>query len=175
MKRSTFLICLSVFAAVFAAHFGFHAWQEAQVASQWVVLDTVERPSAWSRYVERQDFYLGYSYALAAAFTIFAVLSGLQERRRKVGGILGGVTLIGGLYAAGCFLIGCCGSPMLVVYLSLFGSAFLGAIKPIIAGITTLSIALSGLYMIRRSRRACCYPASAGKRGAGVSPSRHPG
>ena len=175
MRRSTFLICLSVFTAVFAAHFGFHAWQEARVASQWVVLDTVERPSAWSRYVERQDFYLGYSYALAAAFTIFAVLFSLQERRREVGGILGGVTLIGGLYAAGCFLIGCCGSPMLVVYLSLFGSSFLGAIKPIVAGITTLSIALSGLYMIRRSRRACCSPAFAGKRGAGISPSRHTG
>jgi hypothetical protein len=171
MRRSTFLICLFAFAVVFAAHFGYHAWQEARVASQWVVVDSVERSSAWARYVERQDFYLGYSYALAAAFTVFAVLFGVHQRRREVGGILGGVTLIGGLYAAGCFLIGCCGSPMLVVYLSLFGASFLGVIKPIVAGITTLSIALSGLYIIRRSRRACCSPAVDDEHGARVSPS----
>ena len=173
MRRSTFLICLFVFAVVFTAHFGYHAWQEARVASQWVALDTLERPSAWSRYVERQDFYLGYSYALAAAFTVFAVLFSVQQRRREVRGILGGVTLIGGLYAAGCFLIGCCGSPMLVVYLSLFGSSFLGALKPIVAAVTTLSIALSSLYIIRRSRRACCSPVVDDERGARVSPTRN--
>jgi hypothetical protein len=105
MRRSTFLIYLFVFAVVFAAHFGYHAWQEARVASQWVALDSVERPSAWARYAERQDFYLGYSYALAAAFTVFAVLFSLQQRRREVGGILGGVTLLGGLYAAGSIRI----------------------------------------------------------------------
>ena len=168
MKRSTLFICFFVFAAVFAAHFGYYAWQKAHVASQWVVVESLERHSAWGGYVERQDFYLGYSYALAAAFTVFAVLFGIQQRRRQVGGILGGVTLIGGLYAAGCFLLGCCGSPMLVVYLSLFGSSFLGAIKPLVAGITTLSIALSSLYIIRRSRHACCSPVADGERGARV-------
>lgn len=162
MKRSTLVICLLVFVAVFAAHFAYHAWQDARVASQWVALSDVPHPSAWSRYVERQDFYLGYSYALAAAFTVFAALFGMQCRRREVGGVLGGITLMGGLYAAGCFLIGCCGSPMLVVYLSLFGSRFLGVVKPIVAGITTLSIALGAVYMVRRSRRACCPPGDEG-------------
>ena len=173
MRRSTLVTCLLVFAAVFAVHFGFHAWRDARVASQWVVLDTVEHPSAWSRYVERQDFYLGYSYALAAAFTVFAVMSGIQRRRREVGGVLGGVTLIGGLYAAGCFLVGCCGSPMLVVYLSLFGASFLGAVKPIVAGITSLSIALGSLYIVRRSRRACCTAVVDGERVARASPARN--
>jgi len=172
MSRSTLLVCFVVFAVVFAAHFGYHAWQEARVASQWVVLDGVQRTSAWARYVERQDFYLGYAYALATAFTVFAALFSLRHRRREVGGILGGVTLIGGLYAAGCFLIGCCGSPMLVVYLSLFGSSFLGALKPIVAGITTVSIALSSLYIIRKSRRVCCAPVDDGEE---VSPARNAG
>jgi hypothetical protein len=173
MRRSTFLVCLFVFAVVFAAHFGYHAWQDARVASQWVMLESVERASAWARYAERQDFYLGYSYALAAAFTVFAVFLNVQQRRRQVGGILGGVTLIGGLYAAGCFLIGCCGSPMLVVYLSLFGASFLGFIKPIVAGITTLSIALASLYIIRRSRCACCSAEIEDDSGARISPTRN--
>jgi hypothetical protein len=173
MRRSTLFICILVFAVVFAAHFGYHAWQEARIASQWVTLESVERPSALARYVERQDFYLGYSYALAAAFTVFAVLLGVQQRRRQVGGILGGVTLIGGLYAAGCFLIGCCGSPMLVVYLSLFGASFLGVIKPIVAAVTTLSIAVASIYVVRRSRRACCSQEVQGESSGRVSPARN--
>jgi hypothetical protein len=156
MRRSTLLVCLAVFAAVFAVHFGYHAWQEARVASQWVALESVGRPSAWDRYVERKDFYLGYSYALAAAFTAFAVLFTIEQRRRQVGSVLGGLGLMGGLYIAGCFLIGCCGSPMLVVYLSVFGTSILGLLKPIVAAVTTLSVLLSGIYVVRRSRRLCC-------------------
>lgn len=161
MRRSTLFICVTVFAAVFAMHFGYHAWQEARVSSQWVTLESAGRPSAWSRYVERQDFYLGYSYGLAAAFTAFAALLTIRERRRQVGSVLGGVGLMGGLYIAGCFLIGCCGSPMLVVYLSVFGASILGFLKPIVAAVTTLSVLLSGVYMVRRSRRPCC-PVPAG-------------
>lgn len=160
MTRATLVVCLLVFSGVFVSHVGYHAWREARVAAQWMELDGVDRPSAWSRYVERQDYFLGYSYALAAAFTAFAVSLTLQQRRREVGGIVGGVTLLGGLYAAGCFLIGCCGSPMLAVYLSLFGASFLGAVKPIVAGVTTLSVLLSGVYLVRRSRAHCCAPVS---------------
>jgi hypothetical protein len=36
---------------------------------------------------------------------------------------IGGFSLTGFLVATGCFLVGCCGSPMLVVYLNLFGAA----------------------------------------------------
>lgn len=158
MTRKTVLICGLVFAAVFAGHFGYLAWREARVAAQWVAVEGAARPSALARYIERMDFYLSYSYALAAAFTVFAAMLAFQQRRREVGGILGGVTLMGGLYAAGCFLIGCCGSPMLAVYASVFGASLLGAMKPIVAGVTTLSVVLSGVYLIRRSRRPCCEP-----------------
>jgi hypothetical protein len=160
VSRTTLLVCLVVFTAVFAGHFGYHAWREADVASKWVSFDGIERPSAWARYAERQDYFLGYSYGLAGAFTAFALMLTIRQRRQEVGGVIGGLTLMGGLYAAGCFLIGCCGSPMLAVYLSLFGTSFLGAVKPIVAGITTLSVVLSGWYLVRRARRACCSPAS---------------
>jgi hypothetical protein len=160
MSRLTLLIGGAVFLVALTAHFGYHAWRETQVASQWMVIEGLDRPSALARYVERQDFFIGYAYALAAAFTAFAVTLSVQQRRREVGGVLGGITLVGGLYAAGCFLIGCCGSPMLAVYLSLFGASFLGAMKPIVAGITTVSVVLSGAYIVRRSRRECCAPVS---------------
>ena len=37
-------------------------------------------------------------------------------------------------------MLGCCGSPMLAVYLSLFGAAFLPWAKPLIALLTTVTL-----------------------------------
>lgn len=156
MRASVAIICLTAFAAVFSAHLGYHAWREHRIAAQWVSVEASQRPSPWTRYVERQDYYLGYSYALAAAFTAFAILKTVQQRRREASGILSGLTLTGALYVGGCYLIGCCGSPLLGVYLSLFGASFLGALKPIVAGVTTVSVLASGIYTARRSRRPCC-------------------
>jgi hypothetical protein len=161
MKPATLMVCLLVFASIFGLHVGWKARQEGRVAAQWVAVPSSARPSAWARYVERQDYWLGYSYALAAAFTAFALARTLEQRRREARGVLGGVTLIGAVYGAGCYFIGCCGSPMLGVYLSLFGTSLLGALKPIVAGVTTLSVVLSGFYIVWRSQRACCPPAKA--------------
>jgi hypothetical protein len=165
MKPATIALCLLVFASSFGLHFGWKARQDRRVAAQWVAVPSVARASAWDRYVERQDYWLGYSYALAAAFTVFALARTLEQRRREARGVLGGVTLMGALYGAGCYLIGCCGSPMLAVYLSLFGTSILGILKPIVAGVTTLSVIVSSAYLVRRSRRACCPSPAA----------RHPG
>lgn len=160
MKAARLILCLLVFLGVFSAHLGYKAWQEQRIAARWVTIESSSRPSAWARYVERQDYWLGYSYALVAAFTAFAFFRTLEHRRREARGVLSGITLLGVLYGVGCFLIGCCGSPMLGVYLSIFGASILGALKPIVAGITTLSVVLSGVYLVRRSRQACCSPAT---------------
>jgi hypothetical protein len=63
---------------------------------------------------------------------------------------LGGLTLTGFLAVAGCFLVGCCGSPMLVVYLNLFGAGFLPLAKPLVAVVTTLAIIGAWWWMKRR-------------------------
>jgi len=63
---------------------------------------------------------------------------------------LGGVTLTGFLALAGCFLVACCGSPMLVVYLSLFGADFLPLAKSLVAVVNTLSIIGAWWWMKRR-------------------------
>ena len=155
MKPSALAIAALVFAGVFASHLGYHVLQETHVANQWVQVSAPET-SVWSRYVERGDYWLGYSYALAAAFTAFALLLTISRRRQAATGVVGGMTMLGVLYGAGCFLIGCCGSPMLAVYLSLFGSSVLGFLKPLVAVITTLSVAVSAVLIIRRSRASTC-------------------
>ncbi len=157
------LIALAVFGAVLGLHFGYHAWQEARVAAQWVQIAAAPSPSAWTNYLERGDYWLGYSYALAAGFTAFGLARMVRRRRQAAASVAGGVTMLGVLYGAGCFLVGCCGSPMLAVYLSVFGASVLGFIKPIVAAVTTLSVVGSAILLEGRTRRASCEcPPAAG-------------
>jgi len=58
--------------------------------------------------------------------------------------------------ASGCFLLGCCGSPMLGVYLALFGAMALGAGKPLMAGITLLSTGCGYWCLSRRLAKGGC-------------------
>lgn len=118
MSRSDFALAALAFAATLGLHFGVLSWQHAHVASHWVHVAGAPDQSAWARYVGQGDYWFGYSYALAAAFTVFALALTIRQRRQAAQGIVGGVTMLGVLYGAGCFLIGCCGSPMLAVYLS---------------------------------------------------------
>lgn len=53
---------------------------------------------------------------------------------------------------AGCYMLGCCGSPMLAVYLSFLGAAFLPWAKPFVALLTTVVLITAWLFSIRCSR-----------------------
>jgi hypothetical protein len=86
-------------------------------------------PLGLGAYWRGQDYFIGFSYALAAAFAAWALSRSIlfrQGRTVTAGAAAGGLTLLGALMAGGCFLIGCCGSPMLAVYLSLFGAKAFG-------------------------------------------------
>ena len=113
-------------------------------------------------YMQSQDYFTGFSYGLGTAFAAWAILQFIRQRRAAfAAGAVGSVTLVGVLMAAGCFLIGCCGSPMLGVYLSLFGAKALGAGKPLMALITLLSTG-SGYFFLSRCLAKCgdvgrCY------------------
>ena len=108
-------------------------------------------------YWAAQDYYLGFSYALGAAFAVWATAQFVRTRRAAMAaGAAGSVTLVGILMAAGCFLLGCCGSPMLGVYLALFGAKFLGAGKPIMALVTLLSVGCGYWCLSRRFARGEC-------------------
>jgi hypothetical protein len=109
-------------------------------------------------YLEQQDYLLTLSYALALSFTVYAFLKISESRTCGITGIAGGMTLTGFIYAAGCFLLGCCGSPMLTVYITLFGASSLGLRKPLVFSLTLLSVSAGFIWLHRktRMRTECC-------------------
>ncbi len=154
------LLPVTAFVAVLAVHFvwlGFFP-EENPIQSQWLSVVPETAPSPLQTYIETQSYWLGYSYALAFAFAVVALRWFLERSSGASKGMaIGSLTFSGFLAVAGCFLIGCCGSPMLIVYMNLFGTAFLPLAKPIMAGITTVTIILSWLWMRRkRAAELCC-------------------
>jgi hypothetical protein len=55
-----------------------------------------------------------------------------------------------------CFLFGCCGSPMLVVYLNLIGLSKLKVPKLILLIMTGVFIGIGYLWLIRKTPKGCC-------------------
>ena len=114
--------------------------------SQWVLVP-VER-SWWDLYLETESYWLSYSYALCVAFIVMASQRYLLTRCKASGKMaVGGVTLTGGLAVFGCFLLGCCGSPMLIVWINLFGAGIVPLAKPLVALLTTCSIVIAWYWM----------------------------
>lgn len=119
------------------------------------------------------SFWLGISYAIPGAFAVAAFRRYREERSSGARTLaVGGLTLSGGLGVAGCFLVGCCGSPMLAVYASLFGTRFLALARPLVALISLASVTVGWWWLERRSKRctsegapaACaCGPTECGK------------
>lgn len=141
-----------VFVVVALIHF---VWinvfpEQNPAQNRWATVLPVEESSWMVRYVEGQSYWLGYSYALSLAFA--AVAFRRYREKNSFSGktlALGGVTFSGFIAFAGCFLLGCCGSPMLAVYLSLFGAGFLPLAKPLIAALTTGFVVISWWWMSR--------------------------
>ncbi len=168
MKLRRLLLPTLVFVTMGLIHFvwlGVFPERDA-VQARWQTVATEESASWIGRYLETQNYWRGYSYALSLAFVAVALRRYREQRVCLARNLaVGGVTLAGFLAFAGCFLIGCCGSPMLGVYLSLFGASFLPWAKPLVAGLTTVMIAVSYWWMSSRSRKTklcepCCAPSS---------------
>jgi hypothetical protein len=100
-------------------------------------------------YIRQGFLWLGYSYALTAAFTTYAALLSLERSARGIAGAVAGASWAGLLYGVGCWAVGCCGSPLLTVYLGVLGSRLLGFEQPIVAAVTTLSV-LGGFVWVKR-------------------------
>jgi hypothetical protein len=159
-------LCLLAFVAVFAGHV---AWLSRPAATgcledsqgNKVKLSSVTPPvycptgAGFSGYLENQDYWLGLSYALAAAFTVFALARWRNTRTGAVAGALTGVSFTAALAAFGCFMFGCCGSPMLPVWIGLFGARGLHLAKPIVAGLTIASLGVGYLLMLRKCGSSC--------------------
>ncbi|QXE92432.1 hypothetical protein KP001_07880 [Geomonas subterranea] len=108
-------------------------------------------------YVQAQDYYMGFSYGLGSAFAVWAWAKYVTLRQAAMAaGAAGSITLVGILMSAGCFLVGCCGSPMLGVYAGIFGIKALGVGKPLMAIITVMSVGFGYCYLSRRLSRIGC-------------------
>ena len=99
------------------------------------------------RYVAAGAYWLGLSYAVAATFAAWCLLRMIRLRRESLAASAGGLTLGGVLWAGVCFLTGCCGSPMLPLYVGLLGPKFAGATQPLAFVVTLLSVAVGYAWM----------------------------
>ena len=163
-KFQRFLLPLGVFLGVAVAHYIWSGlFPEVDPAqARWASLPGVGASSWLQRYIEMQGYWLGYSCALSLAFAAAALRRYREERFCSAKTLaFGGVTLSGFLALAGCFLVGCCGSPMLVIYLSLLGAGFLPLAKPLVAVVTTISI-VGAWWWMTRHKPSSPDPASAG-------------
>lgn len=154
MKKKV-LLPLTAFVVALFVHVSYSIVQSKRLAEQWV---GTNEANYFELYVKRAEYLIGASYALAIAFSIYALVRFLESRKTGIAGFVGGITLTGVLYVAGCFLLGCCGSPMLAVYLTLFGSSFLGFTKPLTFGLTLASIMVGYIWLERKSvsQTDCC-------------------
>lgn len=151
-----------MFVAVFLGHALYLRQQAAMPADGWADVG-VGQSGLWGfdYYIQAQDYYMGFSYALGVAFGVWAFLKYLTVRQAAMAaGAAGSVTLVGALMAAGCFLIGCCGSPMLGIYAGLFGAKALGVGKPLMAIVTLLSVGFGYWYLSRRLAKIGCSDSS---------------
>ncbi len=149
------LASLLAFALVLCIHLSwinlFPAKDVAQKA--WLSVPAAEHTGWLDRYWSGDNYWLGYSYALSISFAVYVLLLYASRRLAATGRLaIGGISLSGFLAVFGCFLVGCCGSPMLGVYLSLFGASFLPFAKPLVALLITLIIATSWIWLRRKNR-----------------------
>lgn len=157
-----------VFVGVSAVHFLWHCVfpEQDQIQSQWAEISVVDE-QWWDRYVASQSYWLGFSYALSLAFAAHAFRQYRRDRccvGRKTA--IGSMTLTGFLAMAGCFLIGCCGSPMLPVYLSILGAGFVPLAKPLVALVTSGGIVAAWFCLhFKRPTSALCSNAVKVRRG----------
>lgn len=151
MKRDKFLFLIT-FILVFLLHLIYSVWRISKISQACLQIDNTDLVSLYFR---QKDYFLSFSYALAIAFTVYAFLKLFQKTRGASSCVIGGITLTSFIYIIGCFLLGCCGSPLLAVYLGLFGAKILGFAKPLIAALTTISV-IFGYLWIKKKCKICC-------------------
>lgn len=154
MKKKLFFSLIG-FVVVLLLHASYSIVESKRLAERWAEMSNV---NYLSLYFERGEYLIGASYALAIGFSVYALVRFVESRNKGFAGLLGGITVTGVLYVAGCFLLGCCGSPMLAVYLTLFGSSFLGSTKLLTFVLTLASVVVGYIWMERNSKSAnvCC-------------------
>lgn len=154
--------------AVFISYAGWTLLRpEAPAASGW---GTVPEPLAdrLLSFFSGGSFWMGASYALSGGFTVFALSVFRRNRRQAAVGAAGGLAVTGVIYGLGCFLLGCCGSPMLPIYIGLLGAKWAKATGPLMFGVTLASVALGVRMLGRPEACGCDGPCRDGDTGSGA-------
>jgi hypothetical protein len=150
MKGKTIWL-LAAFLLVFSLHLAYTLQSSSNTSSKWV---QVEDSDGLSTYMEKGEYFIGISYGLAISFAVYALLKYAGNQKKRVTGLFSGLTLTSLIYFGACFLSGCCGSPMIAVYVSLLGPSFQGAGKPITLALTAVSVS-AGYYILERKETKC--------------------
>lgn len=153
MKR---LVLMCVFLAILSGHF-LYVTRNVLTSNgngQWASYKFEQtEESRWSRYVGPGEYWLGFSYGLAGAFAAFCLAIAIRMRRESLAASAGGLALGGLLWASVCFFVGCCGSPILPVYLGLLGPKFFGVTKPMAFALTVISITIGYRLVLKRAEK----------------------
>jgi len=107
------------------------------------------------KYIKEQNYFLGLSYALSLAFIAFTFLKYKENRKNALKAGLGS-GLLAVLLWFSCFFFGCCGSPMIIVYLNLFGLSMLKIPKAALLLMTIIFIGIAYILLIRKPADCCC-------------------
>lgn len=109
----------------------------------------------FQRYVRDQEIFLGIAYAISIAFITFSFLKFKDDRKNALKAATAGgfFTIILWLF---CFLSGCCGSPMLIVYLNLLGISSLKIPKIVLLLMTIVFTGIGYLWLTKRTPKSCC-------------------
>jgi hypothetical protein len=145
----------AMFVTVLVGHF-FYSTRSLTVPSDglWASYEfQLPEESRSSRYFGPGEHWLGLSYALAGTFAAWCFSRIVMLRNEALAASASGLTWSGFLWAGACFLTGCCGSPMLPLYLGLFGPQFVNVTKPLAFGITLVSIGAGYAWMVKRTPR----------------------
>lgn len=159
MRPRRLVVPATAFVAALAVHFVWRGTHPECAPGAEECFDEACAPdSPWlASYLDAGDWWLGLSYAASAAYVVATVRRAVE--RSSVATALGaapGMAYSALLPFVGCWLAGCCGSPLLPVYLGLLGGAFLPFAKPLVATLTVSMLAVSWLWMRRREKKAQC-------------------
>ena len=151
------VVMICIFLVILTGHF-LYATRNISISSgngQWASYE-FEQPEEQrlDRYIGSGEYWLGFSYGLAGAFAVFCLIRVIRMQRRFLAASAGGLALSGLLWASFCFFAGCCGSPMLPIYLGLLGPHFTGVTKPLMFILTILSISIGYILMLRRTGKS---------------------
>ncbi|MDZ7311299.1 MAG: hypothetical protein ONB45_08465 [candidate division KSB1 bacterium] len=142
------------FAAGLAAHFGFIAWRLQSTRMAWADMPALSLAGLFEKYYADSEYIIGLSVASSFAFAAFVLRRTFMQARMKLATVVGASSFSTFLAVFGCFLVGCCGSPMLAVYAAIFGATFAPLAKGLTLAVTLFSIGL-GYGWIRRNEKKC--------------------